>query len=98
MLLPLSYAPKKIRLGDVDSNHDRQSQNLPSCQLDDLPISNNQSRRWESNPHPAAYETAARAIPAAATNSKASDGTRTHSLQFGGLARIRLRLTRVSGD
>src|SRR4030095_7687503 len=30
--------------------------------------------------------------------SKASDGTRTHSLQFGGLARIRLRLTRASGD
>ena len=71
----------------MDSNHDRQSQNLPSCQLDDLPISNNQSRRWESNPHPAAYETAARAIPAAATNSKASDGTRTHYLQLGRLTR-----------
>ncbi len=56
-LLPLSYAPKNLWLGDVDSNHDRQSQNLPSCQLDDLPIF--KSRRWESNPQPAAYEAAA---------------------------------------
>lgn len=56
LLLPLSYAPK-FWLGDVDSNHDQQSQNLPSCQLDDLPIF--KSRRWESNPQPAAYEAAA---------------------------------------
>lgn len=56
-LPPLSYAPKNLWLGDVDSNHDQQSQNLLSCQLDDLPIF--KSRRWESNPHPAAYETAA---------------------------------------
>lgn len=29
----------KKKLRDVDSNHDQQSQNLPSCQLDDLSIS-----------------------------------------------------------
>jgi len=58
MLLPLSYAPKNQtgRRGFEPRFADSESAVLP---LDDLPISNNQSRRWESNPHPAAYETAA---------------------------------------
>ena len=52
-LFPLQPNIKQPQLADSESAV------LP---LDDLPISNNQSRRWESNPHPAAYETAATAF------------------------------------